>query len=75
MLQRLAFEHTEDTVIEALNDLGFAGKFDAVYVPRNRRKTTNLGDARSRARGRREGVHWRIRSLPGFRWGIASGGH
>lgn len=45
MLQRIAFEHTEETVAKALNDVGFRGTYDAVYVPRNRRKNTNLGYA------------------------------
>lgn len=45
MLQRIAFAHTETTVARALNDLGFRGTYDAIYVPRNRRKNTNLGYA------------------------------
>mmetsp|Transcript_32978 Transcript_32978/g.94716 ORF Transcript_32978/g.94716 Transcript_32978/m.94716 type:complete len:291 (+) Transcript_32978:86-958(+) len=45
MLQRIAFEHTEETVSAALDRYGFSDTYDAVYVPRNRRKMINLGYA------------------------------
>lgn len=45
MLKHIAREHTEDVVTAALKVRGFAGKYDAVYVPRCRRKEINRGYA------------------------------
>lgn len=45
MFQRLALSHTEETVAVALNMRGFQGTYDAVHVPRNRRKLQSLGYA------------------------------
>jgi len=45
MIQRLAPDQTEDDVRAALCRHGFGGAVDVVYVPMNRKRTSNLGYA------------------------------
>lgn len=45
MLQRIVQPYEEEALRETLLDLGLGGTFDLVYVPRNRKGTSNLGCA------------------------------
>lgn len=45
MLQRIVQPYEEEALRETLLDLGLGGTFDLVYVPRNRKGTSNLGYA------------------------------
>lgn len=49
MLQRIAYDLDEDAVRRLLDERGFQGQYDAVYVPRNPRK-----QASGTSRGTRE---------------------
>mmetsp|Transcript_90273 Transcript_90273/g.260261 ORF Transcript_90273/g.260261 Transcript_90273/m.260261 type:complete len:305 (+) Transcript_90273:118-1032(+) len=45
MVQRILPKSMEQDVEEMLVDLGFAGSFDVIYVPLNRKRTASLGYA------------------------------
>lgn len=43
MVRNLAYKSTQESFMRALDELGFAGKYDAVYIPGNPARKTNLG--------------------------------
>lgn len=43
MVRNLAYKSTGETVMRALDALGFEGRYETVYVPGNPVRKTNLG--------------------------------